>query len=95
MTKKKLDPQKFSLAGAIAVGVLWAIYSAVMFLMLFLARDLSGDYGYTGFTNFHWQVPLVKFILFLYMLCLGTILTGRMTAKIYNFLIDKFETKLP
>ncbi len=91
----KIDPQKLGWAGAIVVGVLWTAYSVVVFLLFFLAINLSGDFAYTDLTNFDWQPPLVKFILYLYILSLGAMLIGKMTAEIYNFLVDKYDTKLP
>jgi hypothetical protein len=90
----KIDPRKFGWAGAIAVAVLWTFYSIVVFLLFILAINLSGDFGYTDVANFDWQPPLVKFILILSVLSFGAMLTGRLTAEIYNFLVDRCAIKL-
>jgi 2TM family of unknown function (DUF5676) len=94
METLKLDPKKLGLAGAIVAGILWTFYSVAVLLLTLLAINLSGDFAYTDLTNYDWHPPLVKFILFLYIFCLGAMLTGKMTAEIYNFLIDRCEIKL-
>jgi 2TM family of unknown function (DUF5676) len=91
----KIDSNKFGLAGAITVAVLWTIYSVGVFLLMLLAFNLSGDFAYTDLTNYDWRQPLVRFILFLYILSLGALLAGKLAAEIYNFLVEKSELKLP
>lgn len=95
MEKAKIDPQKFSLAGAIAAAVLWTIYSATVFLLTFMAIWLFSDIGYLDLFNVEWRPPLVNYILVMYLLMLGAGVTGKMVAEIYNFLIGKFNIKLP
>lgn len=91
----RIDPNKLGLAGAVAIGVLWTLYSLIVFLLMITAITLSGDSAYTNFAGFDRQMPFVKFILSLFALSFGAGLTGRLIAEIYNFLIRRSETKLP
>jgi len=91
----KIDPKILGWAGAIAAAVMWTIYSGSVFLLLILAINISGDFGYTDFTNFDLIPPLVKFLLGLCIVMSGAGLTGKMIAEIYNYLIEKSNVKLP
>ncbi len=95
MENVKIDAKKLGSAGAAAAAVLWTIYSVTVFLLFILAINLSGDFGYTNFADFDWQPPFKKFILLLTVFSFGAMMTGRLIAKIYNFLIERFYIKLP
>lgn len=95
MNKLKIDAKRFGWAGAITAAVLWTIYSITTFLLLITAIFLFSDIGYLDLFAFEYKPMLVKFILGLYILMLGAGFTGKMIADIYNFLIEKTDTKLP
>lgn len=91
--RMKIDSNKFGKAVAIAVAILWTLYNIAVFWLMLLAFNLSGDFAYTDLTSYDWQPPLVKFILFLYILSLSAMFIGKLTAEIYNFLVEKSDIK--
>lgn len=95
MKNVKLDSRRCGLTVAIIAVILWTICRVAAFMILWLAMNLSGDFAYTDIANFDWQAELVRFIAHLFVLCPGAMLAGDLAAHIYNFLIDKFDAKLP
>ena len=88
----KINPVSFGLAIALSAALVWSIYSVGVFSWMVAIMYLSGVY--TNFASFDWSYFLSQFLISLIALCIGSGVTGWLTAVFYNRLNEDSEPKL-